>query len=179
MGLLLAPPKAWTTNSAAGGKSRTQFFHLGRIYRACIHLLRFRACVARVASRPQSPPMLQITWPGTTTPARPSCRRAERPVNASPPRLSNTRFRSSERAIFSARAIATSPPSQPHHSPCSNRRSGRISGAQATPINNKSTDPTNGSVQLPVVSINHPATTGEMMAASADPTFIKPLAVPE
>ena len=39
--------------------------------------------------------------------------------------------------------------------------------------------PTNGNSQLPVRSMILPASTGEMIAASADPVFIKPLANPE
>ena len=39
--------------------------------------------------------------------------------------------------------------------------------------------PTNGSSQLPVASITRPNTSGERIAASAEPVFIKPLAVPE
>src|ERR1700675_4717988 len=39
--------------------------------------------------------------------------------------------------------------------------------------------PTKGSCQLPVRSITKPDTTGLMMAASAEPEFMIPLAVPE
>src|SRR6202451_1649499 len=39
--------------------------------------------------------------------------------------------------------------------------------------------PTKGSCQLPVRSIMKPDTTGLMMAASAEPEFMMPLAVPE
>src|SRR6266852_2886928 len=39
--------------------------------------------------------------------------------------------------------------------------------------------PRNGRLQFPVLSMMYPPTSGETMAAAADPTFIRPLAEPE
>ena len=63
--------------------------------------------------------------------------------------------------------------------PPSNRLSGCIRNASTMPSAISSMLPTNGSSQLPNRSISKPATTGLTIAASADPVFIMPLAVPE
>src|SRR2546430_16445747 len=47
------------------------------------------------------------------------------------------------------------------------------------PRNSRPMLPRNGSSQFPVLSMTYPKTRGEMMAASADPVFIRPLAEPE
>src|SRR5260370_32231159 len=51
--------------------------------------------------------------------------------------------------------------------------------AQTTPLNSSPIDIRNGRYQLQVRSITEPATKGETIAASAEPVFINPLAVPE
>src|SRR5215831_9204663 len=47
------------------------------------------------------------------------------------------------------------------------------------PNSNNAIEPTNGQVHWPVLSMMYPNTTGETIAAKADPVFIMPLAVPE
>src|ERR1700719_3607185 len=47
------------------------------------------------------------------------------------------------------------------------------------PSSNRPMLPRNGNSQFPVLSIMYPKTRGEIMAASADPVFIRPLAEPE
>src|SRR5262244_3605857 len=58
-------------------------------------------------------------------------------------------------------------------------RSGCIANDKAAPNNISTMDPINGQVQWPVLSTIYPNTTGETMAANAEPVFIIPLAVPE
>src|SRR2546427_10629424 len=47
------------------------------------------------------------------------------------------------------------------------------------PKNSRPILPRNGNSQFPVLSMTYPKTRGEMIAASADPVFIRPLAEPE
>src|SRR5579872_7238998 len=56
---------------------------------------------------------------------------------------------------------------------------GFIQKAITAPSNNKTALITNGNSQFLVRSITYPETSGETMVASAEPTFIKPLADPE
>src|SRR5262245_5976503 len=58
-------------------------------------------------------------------------------------------------------------------------RSGCIAKDNAAPNNISAMEPMNGQVQWPVLSTMYPNTTGETIAAKADPVFIIPLAVPE
>src|SRR6266566_42718 len=58
-------------------------------------------------------------------------------------------------------------------------RSGCMANVNAAPTNISNIEPTNGQVQWPVLSTIYPNTTGETIAASAEPVFIMPLAVPE
>src|SRR5438132_3222326 len=58
-------------------------------------------------------------------------------------------------------------------------RSGCIAKDMAAPNNIRAIEPTNGQVHWPVLSTMYPNTTGETIAASAEPVFIMPLAVPE
>src|SRR5689334_15481099 len=57
--------------------------------------------------------------------------------------------------------------------------SGRIQKAETAPTSSTAISMMNGRYQLPVASITMPATTGEAMAAPADPMFMIPDAVPE
>ena len=59
------------------------------------------------------------------------------------------------------------------------RISGCIRKAQKPPSSSRPIDIRNGRYQLPVTSITKPATKGETIAASAEPVFIRPAAVPE
>ena len=58
-------------------------------------------------------------------------------------------------------------------------RSGCMVKDSSAPKKSSATEPANGSVQLPVLSMITPNTHGETMAASAEPEFMMPLAVPE
>src|SRR5260370_35250052 len=57
--------------------------------------------------------------------------------------------------------------------------SGRMVNASTAPSSSKPREPRNGRCQLPVRSATYPNATGDRMAASAEPLFINPLAVPE
>ena len=57
--------------------------------------------------------------------------------------------------------------------------SGRMKKERKAPKASSTIEPTKGSVQLPVLSMISPKASGETIAASAEPLFIKPLAVPE
>src|SRR5437762_12188449 len=57
--------------------------------------------------------------------------------------------------------------------------SGCIAKHNTAPNNIRAIEPTNGQVQWPVLSTIYPNTTGETIAANAEPVFIMPLAVPE
>src|SRR5581483_3285181 len=73
-----------------------------------------------------------------------------------------------------------SPPARhPRQSGSGSGRSGCMWKASATPSSIRIVEPTNGRLQSPVRSITQPAATGDTIAASAEPTFISPLAVPE
>src|SRR5258706_11025897 len=56
---------------------------------------------------------------------------------------------------------------------------GFIKKAKTEPMSSSPMLPRNGNSQFPVLSITYPETRGEMIAASADPLFIRPLAEPE
>ena len=58
-------------------------------------------------------------------------------------------------------------------------RSGCMVKLSAAPKASRAIEPMKGSVQLPVRSMTTPKTSGERLAASAEPLFIRPLAVPE
>src|SRR5205814_1956653 len=58
-------------------------------------------------------------------------------------------------------------------------RSGCIANDSAAPNNISPIEPTKGHVQWPVLSTMYPNTTGDTIAANAEPVFIIPLAVPE
>src|SRR5260370_24512387 len=61
----------------------------------------------------------------------------------------------------------------------SQARSGCMKGASIAPSRRNPNDPANGSCQLPVLSMMYPNAMGERIAASAEPVFIMPAAVPE
>src|SRR5579871_2701734 len=61
----------------------------------------------------------------------------------------------------------------------SNGVSGCIRKAQNAPSTSSPIDMMKGKYQLPVTSITYPATSGETIAAKAEPVFIRPEAVPE
>ncbi len=75
-----------------------------------------------------------------------------------------------ERRVKHARA--------PARRPDVNRLSGRIAKAASSPTSISPIVPMNGSVQFPVRSMTSPNTSGDRMAARAEPVFINPLAVP-
>src|SRR5712671_2158766 len=58
-------------------------------------------------------------------------------------------------------------------------RSGCIQKERIAPKASRQIDPTNGKVQLCVLSMMIPKTSGDTIAARAEPLFIRPLAVPE
>src|SRR3954465_12337661 len=60
-----------------------------------------------------------------------------------------------------------------------NGRSGCIRKAEKPPSSNRPIDIRNGRYQLPVASITKPATSGETIAAKAEPGFMSPDAGPE
>src|SRR6478672_13188820 len=64
-------------------------------------------------------------------------------------------------------------------SPSANGRSGCIRKAESPPSSSSPIDIRNGRYQFPVASITKPATSGETMAAKAEPVFMSPDAVPE
>src|SRR5665213_542175 len=57
--------------------------------------------------------------------------------------------------------------------------SGFIRNARIAPSSSKTIFPRKGNSQFPVLSITNPKTRGEIIAARADPVFIRPLADPE